>query len=99
MQSRHFRFRFPLLFLSILALLFALWAGLLRMGWAWPVLRPTLPMSHGPLMVSGFFGTLIALERAVALNRRWAYLGPLCSGVGGILLILGVKGVLPPLLL
>jgi hypothetical protein len=74
-------------------------AGLLRMGWDWPALRPTLPMSHGPLMVSAFFGTLIALERAVALNKRWAYLGPLCSGVGGILLLLGVKGSIAPLLL
>jgi hypothetical protein len=97
MQSRYFRL--PFLLLSILALLFALWSGLLRMGWDWPVLRPTLPMSHGPLMVSGFFGTLIALERAVALNRRWAYFGPLCSGLGSSLLILGVKGLAPPLLL
>lgn len=92
-------FRLPLLFLSILALLFALWAGLLRMGWDWPTLRPTLPMSHGPLMVSGFFGTLIALERAVAIQRRWAYLGPLCSGVGGALLIAGLQGDVAPLLL
>jgi hypothetical protein len=91
--------RLPFLLLSLLALLFALWAGLLRMGWDWPVLRPTLPMSHGPLMVSGFFGTLIALERAVALNKRWAYLGPLFSGVGGLLIIFGVKGILGPLLL
>ena len=97
MQSRYFRL--PFLLLSMLALLFGLWAGLLRMGWGWPVLNPMQPMSHGPLMVSGFFGTLIALERAVALNRRWAYLGPLCSGVGGVLLLLGVKGVFPPLLL
>lgn len=97
MQSR--KFRSPFLFLSILALLFALWAGLLRMGWNWPVLRPALPMSHGPLMVSGFFGTLIALERAAALNRRWAYLGPLCSGVGGVLLVFGVKGSFAPLLM
>lgn len=92
-------FRLPFLLLSILALLFALWAGLLRMGWAWPVIRPTLPMSHGPLMVSGFFGTLIALERAAALDKRWAYLGPLCSGVGGVLLLFGVEGSFAPLLL
>jgi hypothetical protein len=97
MKSR--KFRFPFLFLSILALLFALWAGLLRMGWDWPVLRPALPMSHGPLLVSAFFGTLIALERAVALNKPWAYLGPLCSGVGGVLLVFGLKGNLAPLLL
>jgi hypothetical protein len=56
-------------------------------------------MSHGPLMVSAFFGTLIALERAVAINKRWAYLGPLCSGVGGALLLIGGMGNFAPLLL
>jgi hypothetical protein len=97
MQKRIYRFSF--LLLSILALLFALWAGLLRMGWDWPVLRQGLPMSHGPLMVSGFFGTLIALERAVAIGRRWAYLSPLFSGVGGLLLLIGIKGAFAPSLL
>ncbi|OGO35118.1 MAG: hypothetical protein A2W35_11575 [Chloroflexi bacterium RBG_16_57_11] len=96
MQNR--LLRLPLLLSALLALLFGLWAGLLRMGWDWPMIRPALPMSHGPLMVSAFFGTLIALERAMALNKRWAYLGPLCSGVGGVLLVLNVKGVIGPLL-
>jgi hypothetical protein len=41
-------------------------------------------------MVSGFLGTVIGLERAVALGRLWAYGAPLASGMGGILLILGV---------
>jgi hypothetical protein len=50
------------------ALLAGLWAGLLRLGWPWPILRSTLPVQHGPLMVSGFLGTLIRLERAVALG-------------------------------
>jgi hypothetical protein len=40
-------------------------------------------------MVSGFFGTVISLERAVAIARRWAYLGPLCAGLGALLLIVG----------
>ena len=40
-------------------------------------------------MVSGFFGTVISLERAVALSRRWAYLGPLLAGLGGGVAILG----------
>lgn len=92
-------FRLPFLFLAVVSLLFALWAGLLRMGWAWPVLQPMLPMSHGPLMASGFFGTLISLERAVALKKRWPYAGPIFSGAGGILLILGIGGMAGPLLL
>lgn len=91
--------RLPLLLLAMLALLAAMWAGLLRMGWTWPLLQPTLPISHGPLMVSGFFGTLISLERAVAVGKRWAYLGPLASALGGLLLLLGVPGLPGPLLL
>ena len=84
--------RFPLLFLAILALVAGMWAGLLRMGWAWPPLRDTLPALHGPLMISGFLGTLICLERAVALRQRWAFAPALLSGLGGLLLWLGLGG-------
>jgi hypothetical protein len=40
-------------------------------------------------MVSAFFGTVISLERAAALDRPWAYLAPVCSGLGGVLLLAG----------
>ncbi|CUS01978.2 conserved membrane protein of unknown function [Candidatus Promineifilum breve] len=83
--------RFPLLLLAIVALLFAIWAGLLRMGWVWPPVQPDLAAAHGPLMVSAFLGTVIGLERAVALNKRWAYLVPLLSALGGLLLIVGLS--------
>lgn len=103
MMARAVRLRFPLLALAILALLAALWAGLLRLPWNLPVLRPSLPMAHGPLMVGGFLGTLIALERAVALaalgGRRWTYAGPLLAGLGGLALIVGLPGPIGPLLL
>ncbi len=72
----------PFLAPTILALLFALWAGLLRLGWTMPNLAPSLAMTHGPLMVSGFLGALIALERAVALKVRWMYGAPLFAGLG-----------------
>jgi hypothetical protein len=85
--------------LALLALLAGMWAGLLRLSWTWPVLRPTLPVAHGPLMVSGFLGTLIGLERAVALERRWPYVGPLLTGSGALLLVFGVSGSLGPLLI
>jgi hypothetical protein len=42
---------------------------------------------HGALMVSAFFGTVIGLERAVALGRKWAYGTPLAAGLGGLLLL------------
>jgi hypothetical protein len=47
---------------------------------------------HGPLMVSAFMGTVISLERAAALGRLWAYAAPLCAGLGGLLLLLGLPG-------
>lgn len=74
----------------MLALLAAMWAGLSRIGWGWPVLQPTLPAAHGPLMICGFLGTVIGVERAVALNRRWTYAGPVLTGLGGLALMVGL---------
>ena len=94
------RFNSAILIASILVLLAGLWAGLLRIGWAWPPIQPALPVGHGPLMVSGFFGALIGLERAVALKeRRWVYLAPVLSGLGGLALTFGIAGVWGALLL
>jgi len=112
MNENSNRLQFPLMALAMLALLGAVWGGLLRLGWQWPALRPGLVVAHGPLMVSGFLGTLIGLERAVALtsasaagagktgrNRRWMYAGPLASGVGALLLIAGLRSPAGPLLM
>ncbi len=85
--------------LGMLALLAAMWAGLVRLGWGLPPLRPGLPIAHGPLMISGFLGTLISLERAVALERRWTYAAPLFTGLGALLLVVGVTGSPGPLLM
>ena len=85
--------------LALVTLTAATWAGLIRLGWRLPALQPTLPISHGPLMVAGFFGTLIALERAVAMGKAWTYIGPLLSGVGGILVAFGVPGLVGPVLI
>jgi hypothetical protein len=82
MKSLPNRFPLPFLILAILALLAALWAGLMRLGWQLPALTPSLAILHGPLMISGFLGTLITLERAVAMNQKWMYLPPLLSGLG-----------------
>jgi hypothetical protein len=79
-----------LLILGFISLAFGVGAGLLRLGWNVPMLSPGLILLHGPLMVSGFLGTVIGLERAVALGRRWAYSGPLLSGLGGAAILLGL---------
>lgn len=54
--------------------------------WA-PVSSGSLSEVHGVLMVLGFVGTLIALERAVALGRRWGYAAPALLGGGGLALL------------
>lgn len=74
-----------LLAAALAALTAGVWAGLLRFGLAWPTLPRLLPMTHGPLMVGGFLGALISLERAVALNRLWTYAGPAAAAAGAVL--------------
>lgn len=83
MQTQPQKRYLPFVALALLALLFALWAGLLRLGWSLPALSG-LSLAHGPLMVSGFLGTLIALERAVAIRQKWMFAVPLVIGLGWI---------------
>ncbi len=93
MDTRFNRLTFPLVGIGIASLIFAGWGGLLRIGFQWPVLQPTLPMSHGSLMVSGFLGTVIGVERAVALKRyKWTFLSPVITAIGTLLLMFGVGG-------
>ncbi|WP_029215128.1 hypothetical protein [Kallotenue papyrolyticum] len=91
--------RLPLMAIAILALLAAVWGGLLRSGWHWPTPQPSLPLIHGPLIIGGFLGTLIGLERAVALRRRWAWLAPLFGALGAVALILSGRAMPGALLL
>ena len=76
--------------LGVLALLAGLWAGLILLKLDVPSPRAHFEDVHGPLMVLGFFGTLITLERAVALGYRAGYLAPSLSGLGGVALISGL---------
>jgi hypothetical protein len=78
------RRRFILIFLAGISLLTGLWAGTARMGWSVPVPNSQFVVVHGPLMVVGFLGTLIGLERAVALQRWWAYGIPVCAGLSAV---------------
>lgn len=79
--------RKPFLMLGAVSLLAGLAAGLARLGWDLPALA--WADIHGPLMVCGFFGTVIGLERAVALNRSWGFAAPAATALGGIALLAG----------
>jgi hypothetical protein len=79
--------RLPLLALGFVSLALGVAGGLARLA---PIAAPPSAVAlHGPLMVSAFFGTVISLERAAALDRPWAYAAPLCAGLSGLSLLLG----------
>jgi len=83
--------RFPMLALGIMALLTGIWSGLLRMGWSFPTFETNWIPLHGPLMVCGFLGTVIGMERAVAQQKMFFYLAPLFTALGGILMIFEIS--------
>ncbi|MBI4446131.1 MAG: hypothetical protein HY645_09485 [Acidobacteria bacterium] len=97
--SKAIGIRLALLALGGISLLAGMWGGLLRLDWLLPVPQADWISLHGPLMVSGFLGTLIGLERAVGLRRRWPYLGPFATGLGAALMIAGVKEPFAPYLM
>lgn len=74
-------------------------AGLTLLGvWA-PTNSGRLGDAHGLLMVLGFVGTLVALERAVALGTTWGYAAPALMGSGALAsLVPGVDRLGHPLL-
>ena len=82
-----------------LALLAGLDAALTLAGLPAPVGSSRLATLHGPLMVLGFLGTVIALERAVALRRPWGLLAPGLLGAGALGLVLLPDPLLGRLLL
>jgi hypothetical protein len=79
--------RLPLLAAGIASLAWGIAAGLVRMGWAMPVPHSDHLVLHGPLMIGGFLGTVIALERAVAHARAWSYVAPALTA-GGVAALL-----------
>ena len=70
-----------------ISLLAGLDGALLMLGVWSPVMSTRLSDWHGPLMVLGFVGTVICLERAVALGHRLGYLVPAISGLGVIVVL------------
>ncbi len=84
-------------FLSVVAALLVagVIGGLLRAGVAVPVpgdsAWPGRAVSaHAFLMICGFMGTVIAIERAVAVKERLAFAAPAASALAGVLMLAGM---------
>lgn len=87
--------RLPLLALGFLSLIGGVLGGLYRLGWLDLSPADAASAAHGALMVCGFFGTLIGLERAVALGRWWGYGAPALAGPAGLSAILDLVSPIP----
>ncbi len=88
-----------LLSLGGVSLLAGLTGALVLLGVGMPSGTSHLAAAHGLLMTLGFLGTMIALERAVALRERWAFLAPLAAGLGAIALLVGAPPLVAGMLL
>lgn len=80
------------------SLLAGIFGGLARVGIVPEALRETAwlgraALAHAALMMCGFFGTMISVERAVAAKHRLAWAPPLLSGAAGLLLLRGEAAV------
>jgi len=87
--------RFGLIALAGISLLIALWSGLTRLGWDLPKPNVDFDSLHGPLMTVGFLATIIGLERAAAVARRWVYAIPLLNLLSIVVLLIDAP---PPLI-
>ena len=80
-----------LLFFAAIGLITGLYSGLLRIGFLSDMApRQISHIAHGPLMINGFLGTLIGLERAAALEKKWAYFAPVLMAASTIFLLSGL---------
>lgn len=75
---------------AAIGLLGGLTGALVLLGVPMPQPSMRLATAHGVLMALGFLGTLISLERAVALGRTWGYVAPAAAGLGTLALVAGL---------
>lgn len=89
-------YRLPFFALALLGLVTGVWAGIIRLGFDLPGIDwATL---HGPLMVGGFVGTIIGIERSILSgNAKWAII-PLLSGLSVVAWLVGFAKEAPWLL-
>jgi len=84
--------RLPFLIIAIMSLIVGFALGLQRTGLVFTMPGNPSIMMHGPLVIGGFFGAVIGLERAVALPWKWCWLAPALMGLSApATLILGVE--------
>lgn len=93
------RLRLLLALPAVASLVGGVLSGLARLGIAMPEGINALAGLHGALMTGGLFGTVIGLERAVAIGSRRAYAAPLLSGLAALSMLAGAPQALAAVLM
>lgn len=79
--------RVPFIALAFAALAIGLVAGLARIGWS--IMIPNAAPHHGAIMIGGFLGTLISLEKVIPLKKKSLLAVPFASALSVIFFLTG----------
>ncbi len=81
------KIRLPFMIFAFINLLMGMLAGLIRMGWNFSV--TSIALHHGAIMVGGFLGTLILLEKVIPLKRKILFVFPVINAMGLLIVVPG----------
>ncbi|HNP95822.1 MAG TPA: hypothetical protein PKJ63_09335 [Cyclobacteriaceae bacterium] len=70
-------YKIVILVLTFTCLIIGVLSGMVRLGWNFPL--PEVATHHGAIMVGGFLGSLIALEKIIPLKMPFLLVGPISS--------------------
>lgn len=73
--------------IALASFVLGVWMGLVKIGWV--LGAPPAPGTHGPILVLGFLGTVIGMERAVAMNRAWTWITPIFTASAVVSMLTG----------
>lgn len=83
--------RLPFVFLAFICLLTGLWTGLSRIGW--DIFSLPATAHHGAVMVGGFLGTLIVLEKIIPLKKKILFIIPMLSACNVLFFMLSQPAI------
>jgi hypothetical protein len=79
------KFRLPFLIFAFVNLICGMLAGLVRLGWNFPL--GSVATHHGAIMVGGFLGTLILLEKVIPLKKKILFVFPVINALSLIMIV------------
>ena len=75
----------------LLSLLTGIWSGWIRIGFDFPL--SSVSGNHGAMMVGGFIGTLICLERALGFKNKIALFIPAISSLSIFFFLIQMQNI------